>query len=97
MLGVTYAVDRVSSGSARPTSYELDVIELLGGLVAKESRCSRCGAPLGRFVQLRPVTAIPQDSWTLGVLTCCQGWRRHKHTASVTESGGDMIFGSFRG
>jgi hypothetical protein len=95
MCGLTNADDRVSSEAARPMPHELDLIELLGGLVAKESSCSRCGAPLGRFVQIRPPSAIPKDSWTLRVLTCCQGWRRHKHSATVTECAGDLIFGSF--
>jgi hypothetical protein len=95
MLSLTSAVEGIDSGSARPSTHELDVIEVLAGVIVNESLCSRCGAPLGRFVQLQPSNVVPQSSWTLGVRTSCRGWRRHSHSADVTECGGDLIFGTF--
>ena len=78
---------------ARPSVEDLVVIELLTSVAANETPCEGCGRPLGRDLHLVP--GVDTRTWVLIARTRCRGWRRHRHTATVTEVQGDLIMGSF--
>jgi hypothetical protein len=73
----------VVSGRARLTAIDLALIELIYGVIAQESRCSKCGAHLGRSIRVIPWTSISRAHWGASVTTRCRGWRRHRHVAAV--------------
>ena len=79
-----------------PTEHDLTLIEVAYEVLAARSFCTRCGAPLGRGLSLYPGSSDSGDTgWRLVVATRCRGWRRHAHTAVVTDDGTDLLIGPF--
>ena len=63
---------------------DLQVLEVVYGVVAEESTCSSCGAPLRSQVRV-VATDDPRTGaqWPASVVTRCCGWRRHRQIAAV--------------
>lgn len=76
------------------TVVDLWLIELTYEVVAAESHCTRCGAPLGRGLRVTRSTA-EHSQWTVSIATRCGGWRRHRHVAIVGEASNDLALGPF--
>jgi hypothetical protein len=87
--------DEPVPASGAITAADLWLIELAYEVVAAESRCTRCGAPLGRGLRVMP-WAAGQSPWTVSMVTSCGGWRRHRHVATVGETSNDLVLGPFR-
>jgi hypothetical protein len=68
------------------------LIRMYYGMVAARLSCEGCGASLRRAVHVDPASADPM-SGAVAVTTRCRGWRRHRHTALVTGSPGDLLLG----
>jgi hypothetical protein len=62
--------------------------------VAAHSRCIRCGAPLGRGLQIIRSDAVHLP-YTVSIVTRCRSWQRHSHVATVVETSNDLILGAF--
>jgi len=88
--------DAEPGARAEPTADDLSLIRLMYEIVAAESRCGRCGAPLGRRLRCVLSSADRAPSWRVSVVTRCSGWRRHRHVADVAEASRDLSFGQFR-
>jgi hypothetical protein len=66
------------------TDLDVALLEVLYGVVAGESDCSACGAPLRPEVRVVPTTDPSTGArWPTAVVTRCGGWRRHRHVATV--------------
>ncbi len=79
-----------------PTELDLSLITLVYEVAAGEANCPTCDAPLGRRPQLATRRAGQTPAWPVVVTTRCRGWRRHRHTAVVTETSGDLRLGPLR-
>ncbi|ROO87768.1 hypothetical protein EDD29_5404 [Actinocorallia herbida] len=55
---------------------ERSLIEVVYGVIAAETSCARCGAPLGP-------PRVRKRAWPLRVTARCSGPRRHRHRADV--------------
>jgi hypothetical protein len=78
------------------TAIDLELVEIAYGVIAAESSCSTCGAPLGRCLRITRTPAAPVLAhWRLSVVTRCCGWRRHRHLADVAGRR-DLDLGRFR-
>jgi hypothetical protein len=80
---------------ARPTIDDVRLIECLSAFVAASSRCTACGRPLSGRLELLPGVHPDASTWAMVAVTRCRGWRRHRHSAAVTESSRDLIFEQF--
>jgi hypothetical protein len=78
-----------------PTDLDLRLIRLTYEVAAAESRCAKCGTPIGRRLRLTTQYGGQPPTWTVIVATRCRGWRRHRHTAVVTEASNSLRLGSF--
>ncbi|MEY9928864.1 hypothetical protein ABH926_003503 [Catenulispora sp. GP43] len=73
----------------------MDWIEFM----AARTLCERCGARLGRKVSVAPRL---QDAGGIGmgpgiaVGARCRGWRRHPHTALVSQGRDGLRFGTLK-
>jgi hypothetical protein len=66
------------------TDLDVELLEVLYGVVALGTRCSACGAPLRRRVRIVPSADRRSGArWPASVVTRCRGWRRHRHIAAV--------------
>jgi hypothetical protein len=79
---------------AMPTELDLASIRLVYEFIAGQTMCERCGKPLGRELLLEAWAATVPSSWQVQVITQCSSWRRHRHTAVVTEVRGALRLGS---
>jgi hypothetical protein len=75
------------------TAVDAVLIQLAYEVIAAESSCARCGAPLGRRLRVVP-SAADHPTRTASIVTRCSGWRRHRHTAAVDEASNDLLLGS---
>ena len=80
---------------ARPTVEDLWLIECVYAFIAVNSACTACSRPLSRHIELQPGYKLDTSTWTIVAVTRCRGWRRHQHTAVVTEASRDLVFGQF--
>ena len=71
------------------TDLDLWLLHGIYAVIAAESNCERCGAPLGRGLRVAP--SLP--SLPVSVVTRCTGWRRHRHIAEVHEESHDLLLG----
>jgi hypothetical protein len=78
-----------------PTATEEWLVEAIYQTMVAESRCGECRSRLGRRLQIRPVEGHPASAWTLTVEASCRGWRRHRHTAVVVDTGSHLELGPF--
>src|SRR2546421_9080651 len=78
------------------TALDLWLIRLAYEVVAAESTCARCGAPLGRKVHVVPWAVDHPPSWTVSIVTRCSGWRRHRHVATVDDGSDALLLGPLR-
>ncbi len=81
--------------NARPTAVDLCVIQLIYEVLAAESSCATCDAPLGRALHVAPSEVASPQSWHVLVLTQCTGWRRHGYVATAKGASKDLLFGPF--
>lgn len=79
-----------------PTAVDVWLVQLVYEVMAAESRCAMCGAPLGRRLRIVPSPDGQSPSWCLLAATRCRGWRRHRHLATVAEASMDISLGPFR-
>ena len=79
-----------------PTELDLLLITLVYELAAGEATCAACAAPLGRRPRLATRRTGVTPARQVVVATRCRGWRRHRHTAVVTEASGDLRLGPLR-
>jgi hypothetical protein len=99
--GMFYGSTR-SSGPAQdlaatPTEIDMWITRQAYEFAAANDTCGKCGAGLGRRLSLVTIhdRSDPERSdsrWRIGVAARCRGWRRHRHTALVTESRGGLRF-----
>jgi hypothetical protein len=83
-------------GSEEPMAIDVSLLHIVYGLLAAETRCSRCGAPLGRGLRVEVwPTLVRSVQWRVRVRTSCRGWRRHRHAAAVGLSSSDLLLGPF--
>lgn len=82
-------------GHAQPTAGDIWLIRLTYAVMATESSCAKCGAPLGRGLHVAQVMSHAPSEWCVSVETRCRGWRRHHHSAKVTEASDDLLLGPF--
>jgi hypothetical protein len=89
----------VGTGTTRRAALaniDLELIELIYGFIADASRCSQCGAPLGRGLRIVPSRGLhARAHWRVSVSTRCRGWRRHRHVAAVARRH-DLELGTLR-
>lgn len=78
------------------SALDLWLIQLTYEVVAAESTCARCGAPLGRRLRVIPSATARPGSWTVSVVTWCKGFRRHRHVATAEKALNDLILGPLR-
>lgn len=78
------------------TALDLWLIHLAYEVVAAESACARCGAPLGRKIRVVPWATDRPPSWTVSIVTRCSGWRRHRHVAAVDDGSNALLLGPLR-
>ena len=73
------------------TDHDPDIVRLVYEVLAEQSACGRCGAPLRRVVSIRVVIAPPV---ILGVAVTarCRSWARHRHVAMATHQRGGLRF-----
>ena len=84
-------------GSEEPAPIDVSLLLVVYEVLAADTRCSRCGAPLGRRLRVEVwPTILRSVQWRVAVRTRCVGWRRHRHTAAVGRSSGDLVLGPFR-
>ena len=63
-------------------------------VMASESCCTLCGAPLGQRLRVTSPPAQHSTSRSLASFaTRCTGWRRHRHHADALEASGDLVLG----
>jgi hypothetical protein len=72
-----------------PADAELWLIRIAYEVMATESRCCRCGAPLRGRVRL-----VASLTGYVRVTVRCAGWRRHRYVAVVTEPDGELRLGA---
>jgi len=88
---------RIRWGREEPTALDRSLVEAVYEVLAEETRCSRCGAPLGRRLRVQAwPTILRSVQWRVAVHTRCRGWRRHRHTAAVGRSSDDLVLGPLR-
>jgi hypothetical protein len=85
--------DLLNGETARPSAAELLVIELTYEAIAGQSCCTKCGAPLNRPLRLIS-DRTPLTHWRVVVATRCSGWKRHRHSALVTDTSRDLLLGT---
>jgi hypothetical protein len=78
------------------TALDLWLIRLAYEVVAAESACARCGAPLGRRIRLVAWAVDHPAAWTVSIVTRCSGWRRHRHVARVDDGTKALLLGPLR-
>jgi hypothetical protein len=83
-------------GRPRLSAVETWLLRLAYEDMAAELSCGKCGAPLGRELRFVPPSNADPPSWRMLAVTRCSGWRRHRHTADVTESSKDLLLALFR-
>jgi hypothetical protein len=76
-----------------PTETDLWVTARTYEFAAVRSTCGKCGAELGGKLS---VAVVPGTTWLIAVNARCRGWRRHRHTALVSEWHGGLRFGELR-
>ena len=82
-------------GCAEPTALDMWLVQVAYEVVAAESRCAKCGSPLGRGLLLAPSSEVhPLFRWRVSIATRCSGWRRHRHVANVVKASNDLLLGS---
>ncbi len=85
----------VLGGCAEPTALDMWLVQVAYEVVAAESRCAKCGSPLGRGLLLAPSSEVhPLFRWRVSIATRCSGWRRHRHVANVVKASNDLLLGS---
>ncbi len=63
---------------------DLELVDILCGVVSEHARCTTCGRPLSRSLLTRVYESIiPERSWIASVSSRCRGLRRHGNTAYV--------------
>ncbi|WP_405433831.1 hypothetical protein [Micromonospora sp. NBC_00617] len=77
------------------TALDLSLIQLIYEVVAADSKCIRCGAPLSRQLHVAKSAADYCQSWTVSVLARCSGWRRHQYVATVDDGSNGFVLGPF--
>jgi hypothetical protein len=92
----TSADPRSTTPTTSPTDLDLWLIRLVYEVAAGHANCARCGAPLGRRLHLATRYAGRSPAWHVLVATRCRGWRRHRHTALVTEASNNLELGLLR-
>lgn len=88
MLADWSCLPPVALPGAEPGRDDLWLAQIMYEFVAGRTRCAKCGAALGRGIH--PMIGTP---WRIVVVTRCSGWRRHRHTAVVTEASDGLNFG----
>jgi hypothetical protein len=83
----------VLGGRSRFSAIEMWLVRLAYEDMAAQVSCKKCGAPLGRELRLVPPDDYDPPWWCLLVVTRCSGWRRHRHSAGVTEASKNLLFG----
>lgn len=76
---------------ALATELDLSLIRLMYESIAGQTMCARCGEALGRGLHLEAWSGAA--TWQVRVITHCSSWRRHRHTAVVTEVSGGLRLG----
>jgi hypothetical protein len=69
---------------------DLRLVRIVYDFLAAETLCDSCAFPLGRSLSVTVSGGEPSPGWRISVVTRCRGWRRHRHTAIVTESLGHL-------
>ncbi|WP_250032324.1 hypothetical protein [Paractinoplanes maris] len=65
---------------------DLRLVRIVYDFIAAETLCDKCAALLGRSLSLAVTGGGPgRPGWQILVVTRCRGWRRHRHTAVVTD------------
>jgi hypothetical protein len=77
------------------TTLDLCLIQVAYEVIAAESNCTRCGAPLDRRPRIMPSAADHPPSWNVSIATRCRGWKRHRHIATVDDASTDLVLGRF--
>jgi hypothetical protein len=96
------SADSPLSRDCGPTGADLWISAQAYEFVAARSRCDKCGAGLGRKLDLAVLpegserSAASDPAWLIAVGTRCRGWRRHRHSAMVSEWRGGLRFGVLR-
>jgi hypothetical protein len=85
--------DLLSGETAGPSAAELLVIKLTYETVAGQSCCGKCGASFGRPLRLSTGRTV-FSHWRVVVSTRCRGWKRHRHSALVTDTSKDLLLGA---
>lgn len=68
-----------------PAPADLWLIRTAYEFTADRTRCDRCRHRLGRDLQV-----VIGGRSRVVVVTRCRGWRRHRHSAVVTDARGDL-------
>ncbi len=71
-------------GNLLATPLDLQLIDILSGVVADHARCTTCARALSRSLRTDVYESIlPERSWIASVSFRCRGMRRHNNTAYV--------------
>ena len=90
--------DRTWWGPDEPSAIDLSLIRIVYEVIAADTRCAKCGSPLGRRLRVTtwPTLRGPVR-WRVAVRTRCTGTWRHVHEATVGHCPTALALGSFRG
>ncbi len=75
---------RPSGANENVSPLDAELIEVLCGVMAGDSRCTMCGRTLSQGLRIVVhESALPDRSWMASVAGRCRGWSRHRNEARV--------------
>jgi len=98
LYGSVRSPESLSQSDSEPAEIDLWITRQTYEFVLRRSGCGECGAAMGRKPSVVAVRERRGSfvTWQIVVDARCRGWRRHRCTALVTESGGELRFGALR-
>lgn len=81
-----------------PTTTDMWITRQAYEFATATETCGKCGAGFSKRLSLATAYDLHEHAspWRIGVAARCRGWRRHRHSALVTESRGGLRFEPLR-
>ncbi len=73
-----------SSAKEKASPLDVEVINVICGVMAGDSRCTMCGRTLSQGLRIDVHdSSLPERAWVASVACWCRGWSRHRNEARV--------------